>query len=120
MKKLLIVCSVIIFMLCGCSNSSDNGLISYMDAKEKIINNNAILLDVRTIEEYNLEHIEGAILLDVNNINKEEVASVVSSFDTEIIVYCQSGNRSSQAKKLLEDLGYTNVYDLGAINNWKE
>lgn len=121
MKKILIFCCIMMFMICGCSNGSgNNGLISYMDAKEKIINNGAILLDVRTSDEYNQDHINGAILLDVNNINEEEVANIIDSFDTEIIVYCQSGNRSSKAKELLNDLGYNNVYDLGSIDNWEE
>ncbi|MCR3600461.1 rhodanese-like domain-containing protein, partial [Salmonella enterica subsp. enterica serovar Mbandaka] len=37
-----------------------------------------------------------------------------------VIVYCKSGNRSKKALKLLNDLGYENVYDLGAISNWKD
>ena len=37
-----------------------------------------------------------------------------------LIVYCRSGNRSSQAANLLEELGYTEVYDLGAMSNWEE
>ena len=40
--------------------------------------------------------------------------------DDVIIVYCKSGNRSSQALTKLTDLGYTEVYDLGAMSNWEE
>ena len=40
--------------------------------------------------------------------------------DNQIIVYCKSGKRSSEAKKKLEELGYSRVYDLGSIDNWKE
>lgn len=116
MKKLFIV-FLTLFLLIGCSNdNSDNGLISYMDAKEKIINENAILVDVRTEDEYNENHISGAI-----NIPLDSISGAVSlNQDTPIIVYCQSGNRSSQALIKLESLGYTDVYDLGSINNWEE
>lgn len=116
MKKLFIV-FLTLFLLIGCSNdNSDNGLISYMDAKEKIINENAILVDVRTEDEYNENHISGAVNIPLDSINE----AVSLNQDTPIIVYCQSGNRSSQALIKLETLGYTDVYDLGSINNWEE
>lgn len=117
MKKILVI--VLFCLVCvGCGKG--NGLISYLDAKEKIINNNAILLDVRTKEEYDVKHIEGAVLLDVSFISEETMAQISSDKDTEIIVYCQSGTRSSEAKRVLGELGYKKVYDLGSIDNWKE
>lgn len=118
MKKLLIIL-LGVFCLVGCS-SSDDSTVSYLEAKEKIINEGAILVDVRTEEEYNTEHIDGAVLLTLDTINEESVASVIENKDTPIIVYCQSGNRSGQALDLLKDLGYSEVYDLGAISNWEE
>ena len=42
------------------------------------------------------------------------------SLNTEIILYSNNGSRSSQAKELLKEYGYSNVYDLGAISNWNE
>lgn len=114
MKKLFIF--IILFLLVGCSSNEDsNGLISYMDAKEKIINEGAILVDVRTEDEYNSNHIGGAI-----NIPLDSISAVSLSKDNPIIVYCKSGNRSSQALEKLEALGYSNVYDLGSIDNWEE
>ena len=115
MKKLFILL-VGIFLLSGCSNESSNGLISYMDAKEKIINEGAVVVDVRTAAEYNENHIAGAI-----NIPLDSISGAVSlNPDKPIIVYCQSGNRSSQALIKLKNLGYSDVYDLGSIDNWKE
>lgn len=121
MKKYFIVL-LSIFLLVGCSSdkNSDSGLISYMDAKEKIINNGAILIDVRTEEEFNQKHIDGAVLLTLDTISDDSASEVIDSKDTPVIVYCRSGNRSSQAVTLLSDLGYTNVYDLGSIDNWQE
>ena len=120
MKKLFFVI-LCLFFIVGCSNNNtDNGKISYMEAKEKIINEGAILVDVRNEPEYRQQHIEGAVLLSLGNITEDSVEEIVDSKDSIIIVYCQSGNRSNQAVGLLNELGYTNVYDLGAMSNWEE
>lgn len=118
MKKFLII--ILCFIcLCGCSEKKDDNLISYVEAKEKIINEEAVLVDVRTEDEYNEEHIEGALLLTLDTIDEKSTASVIESKETVIIVYCQSGNRSHQALEKLESLGYTEVYDLGSMSNWQ-
>lgn len=116
---------IFIIMLClvGCSNndnSNNDENISYMEAKEMIINDNAILVDVRTQEEYDAGHIDGAYLLPVNSIDEDTAGEVISSKDSIVIVYCRSGARSSEAADKLKNLGYTNIYDLGSINNWEE
>lgn len=123
MKKLLII-TLCIFLLSGCgeaenTDSSDSS-VNYMEAKEKIINEGAILLDVRTKEEYNEKHIDGASLLPLDKIDIDSISQIVSEKDTPIIVYCRSGNRSQQAREKLIALGYSKVYDLGAMSNWKE
>ena len=121
LKKILLLSLCLLFVLVGCGNDdSKEGLISYMKAKELIINEGAVLLDVRTEDEYNENHIDGALLLTLDTITEETATALISDKDSEIIVYCRSGKRSSQAKSKLEDLGYTNVYDLGSIDNWKE
>ena len=78
---------------------------------------NSILLDVRTIEEYNDGHLEGSINIPYNEIETriKEISSI--NKDTKIIVYCKSGNRSSKAFDILKKLGYLNIYDLGSINS---
>ena len=65
MKKLFILVSIL--LLVGCS--SDSGKINYMKAKEYMINNSALIVDVRTEEEYNEGHINGAILFTLDTIN---------------------------------------------------
>ncbi len=122
MKKFFVV-SLCFVCLLGCSNtsSSDNdNLIRYMDAKEKIINDGAILVDVRSEEEYTKSHIDGALLLTLDTINEDTASAVIAEKDSVVIVYCQSGNRSQQAVEKLHELGYTEVYDLGSISNWEE
>ena len=123
MKKLLII-TLCIFLLSGCGEAentdSSDGSVNYMEAKEKIINDGAILLDGRTKEEYNEKHIDGASLLPLDKIDIDSISQIVSEKDTPIIVYCRSGNRSQQAREKLIALGYSKVYDLGAMSNWKE
>ena len=73
----------------------------------------AVLLDVRTPEEYRSEHIPGSKNIPLQAIDK--VASVAENKDTALYVYCQSGARSRQAAGLLKQMGYTNVNNIGGI-----
>lgn len=116
-KSLIIILCFICFV--GCASNKESS-INYVQAKEKIINEGAILLDVRSTSEYNEEHIGEAVNIPVDEITENSVKSLVNSVDDVIIVYCQNGIRSAEAMKKLNDLGYTRVYDLGAMSNWKE
>ncbi|WP_156366686.1 rhodanese-like domain-containing protein [Microbacterium sp. No. 7] len=73
-----------------------------------------IVVDVRTPEEYAAGHLDGAQLLDLTG---GDLAAAVPSLDpeAEYLVYCRSGNRSSQAVALLERAGFTDVTDLGSL-----
>lgn len=117
--KLLISSLIIITALMGCNQSK----IDYtsIDAEEirawQMDAVDFILLDVRTLEEYNAQHIVDAISLPLNELD-EKASSILQILDQPIVLYCRSGNRSAQAAKLLIEKGYTNIYDLGGINNW--
>lgn len=76
-----------------------------------------VLLDVRTLEEYNEGHIENAILLPDNEI-KEKAEITLYDKKEVILVYCRSGRRSASVAKQLIDMGYNNVYDFGGIIDW--
>ena len=73
----------------------------------------AVLLDVRTPEEYRSGHIPGSKNVPLQTIDK--AASVAENKDTALYVYCQSGARSRQATGLLKQMGYTNVHNIGGI-----
>lgn len=74
----------------------------------------AIILDVRTPEEFAAGHLDGASLLDFNG---GEVAAAIPDLDpeAEYLVYCRSGNRSAQAIALMEQAGFTNITNLGSL-----
>lgn len=85
---------------------------SMMDHDSEII-----LVDVRTLSEYQTNHIPGAILLPVGDIQSN--ASTVLSDKTKIyIIYCNSGNRSADASSQLSEMGYPFIYDMGGIIDW--
>lgn len=86
------------------------------EAKEMMIEGN-IILDVRTKEEYNQGHIEGAKLLPVDSIITGELEHLPNK-DQVILIYCRSGNRSAKAANYLANEGYANVYDFGGIIDW--
>jgi len=101
-------------------NGQENGYqkISPEEAKNKMeLDEDVLLLDVRTEQEYKEKHIPRSILVPVDQISMS-IEKVITDKNKEIIVYCRSGNRSKSAVNKLLKLGYTNVYDLGGINNW--
>ena len=80
-------------------------------------NKNAILLDVRTREEYASGHIEGSRNLPLDEIDK--VDSVIKDKNTPLYVHCLSGGRSARAAAYLRDKGYREVHDIGGIGSYK-
>ncbi len=108
--------SLLTFTACGKTISYTN--ISPKDALDVIKGDSkAVLIDVRTPEEFLVIRIPGSVLIPDYEI-KEKIADVVPDKDTTVIVYCRSGNRSRTAAKKLIDMGYTKVFDLGGIIDW--
>ena len=76
-----------------------------------------IILDVRTPEEFVEKHIPNAVNVPNETIGDDDIAELPNK-NQLILVYCRSGNRSKQASKKLVELGYTNIYEFGGINEW--
>ena len=117
--KTLLIFLVLVVLLVGCSSAeAEFGFMSAQDAYELITSGiDAIILDVRSEEEFLGGHIEGAVLLPVDEI-KDRAESVLVDKDELILVICRSGNRSQTASQELANLGFTNVYDIGGIMSW--
>lgn len=84
---------------------------------ENIIANGALIIDVRTKEEYKEGHIDGSLNLPLNDI-KKATSWLVKDIPT--ILICASGTRSEQAKKILESNGFAKVYNGGSWDNFGE
>lgn len=87
------------------------GVRSYLSTK------GAVLLDVRTPEEYSEGHIEGSKNIPLQNI--ELVKKVIPDKSTPIFVHCRSGGRSAQATNALLKMGYTKAEDIGGIMSYR-
>ncbi len=72
-----------------------------------------VLIDVRTIEEYNSGHIEGAVNIPLQDIVSGRVPKYTK--DAEIGLYCRSGGRSESAKLYLSRHGFSNVKNFGSM-----
>jgi len=77
----------------------------------------AVYVDVRTPEEYAAGHIPGAVNIEVSRIR--EAKKTLPDTGATYYVYCQSGIRSARACAVMQDMGYENVYDMGAITEWE-
>lgn len=126
MKKYMIIIGILLvvtILALGCSSNDEESeagvnTINAEEAMELMASGDGfILVDVRTQAEYDEGHIEGAVLLPLDQL---ETLSEEQLTDKEatLFVYCRSGSRSAQASQLLVDLGYQNVYDFGGIVDW--
>lgn len=94
-------------------------IISQEEAREMMLkDNDYIILDVRTEEEYFNGHIKGAINIPNEEIGHEEIKELPDK-NKKLLVYCRSGYRSKQAASKLAVLGYKEIYEFGGIITWK-
>lgn len=123
MNKRLIILLGICLLLVGCGKSKEiePGKIT-CDQMSTLMSGEVkpVLIDVRTKEEYDEGHLDGAINIPVDSVGEEvPMNKSINPIDTPVIVYCKSGKRSAQAYETLKEAGYKKIYDLGAMNNCK-
>jgi phage shock protein E len=75
-----------------------------------------LIIDVRTTLEWNMGHIDGAILIPYKQID-ERIGDVAQDKSQRIYVYCRTGHRAQIAKETLEKLGYKDVVNLGSFED---
>ncbi|MBE6370381.1 MAG: rhodanese-like domain-containing protein [Lentisphaerae bacterium] len=110
MKALLSILSGIILLgISGCCSTESK--IS--------MENNAVLLDVRTPEEHKNGYLEGAVLLPLADL-ESKISSKVSGKNTPIYIYCRSGRRAGTAVEKLKTMGYTDLHNLGGLKDARE
>lgn len=94
--------------------------IDYESAKTILKNDkNAILVDVRSPQEYKEGHLNGSINLPLYDLERDSDKLLQNKQNT-IILYCQSGNRSNKAVEILKTQGCTSLYQIeGGLDNMK-
>lgn len=90
------------------------GIPDKVKLKEKLVNG-AVLLDVRTIEEFNSEHVKGSINIPVSDLTHK---MKILNKDKTIIAVCESGARSANAVRFLKKYGFE-AYNGGGWSSFK-
>ena len=116
-RRLMILPLLILSLtITGCGES-----YSHMTQEEaqKFINSNpdAIILDVRTPEEYERKHIPNAILIPIDDLRQGDFSKLPDKNQT-ILIYCWTGRRAEDAAIILVEHGYTKVYEFGGLVDW--
>lgn len=104
----------------GCNDNDNIVSVSAPEFDTKIKTDSVQLLDVRTPQEYAEGHIEGALNINVQSDDFQQMAGKELSKDSTILVYCRSGRRSMDAAGILTRLGYRVINLKGGIIEWKE
>jgi len=126
---LFFVILIVVLIFASKPENSPSGFetVSVDEAREMLEKDDFFLLDVRTPVEFNESHIEGAVLIPLVNgyglnlgpdkLLEARINEVPKG--EKILVYCRTGRRSAVASQMLEDAGYTDVYNIGGgINEW--
>jgi rhodanese-related sulfurtransferase len=107
---------------CGGSTATDTQLeLTSVTDVQSIVESppaDLVILDIRTPEEYAAGHIAGAINIDYYAADFEQQLGELD-LDVPYVMYCNSGNRSSNALPVMDSIGFTEVYELdGGIQAW--
>lgn len=88
----------------------NSGITEYNEAK------NALLIDVRTPQEFREGHIPGAKNIPLQSIRS--IDSRIKNKERPVFCYCYSGSRSRSAVRMMQRQGYTNVHNIGGIASY--
>lgn len=119
-KVLSILLSLFGFVSCSHAQSDSIKTVSANEFAEIIKTDSVDLVDVRTADEFNAGHIDGAMNIDVLKNDFDSVATSTLPKEKTIAVYCRSGKRSMKAAKILAKDGYKVVNLRGGWMEWTE
>lgn len=108
MQRITFMTISLLFLIAQC------GPQRRVDFRAMVQNPNTVIIDVRTVEEFEAGHIPQSINVPLPEI--EQAAERLRGYDNVILI-CRSGNRSGQAKTILQTIGLRNVYNGGG---WEE
>lgn len=104
----------------GCSGQNDIKNITPQECNALLKESAIQLVDVRSAQEYEKEHLQGAILISLEDPNFKVQATQTLDKQQPVVLYCRSGKRSMTAANILANEGFTTVYNLkGGILEWQ-
>jgi rhodanese-related sulfurtransferase len=112
----------VVMLLAACGGDSSTGVLDTVPALEaaSVLDSrpDAVLLDIRTPQEFAEGRIAGSVNIDFYEADFRSRLDALDR-DTTYVVYCRSGNRSDSAMDIFTDLGFTSVYEVdGGIISW--
>ena len=122
-RSLFVLVLALSVLVTACSSDTTTQsieLVSPTEAAQVIADDPAglVVLDIRTPQEFNEARLADAVMVD---FYAEDFAAQLETLDKDVpyVMYCNSGNRSSDAVKTMKDLGFVEVYEIdGGIVNW--
>lgn len=121
MKKIVLILTVFLSAISvNAQQIQADGQKIDVNALIKKTSKSPILIDVRTPEEYREGTIPGAMSLNIHSDDFKRATEYLPK-EQEIIVFCQSGDRSNEAFEMLKSLGFKNISQLiGGYDVWRE
>lgn len=120
MKKLLISLLSILGFCCGCSAESIPDVKPAAFARMVKADTAAVVLDVRTPQEFDEGHLKGALLLDVKDSEAFDKGIATLDKNKHYYVYCRSGRRSMKACEIMKKKGFSVTNLDGGIIAWEK
>ncbi|MEY3407455.1 MAG: hypothetical protein RL038_516 [Actinomycetota bacterium] len=105
-----VVIAAAALVLSACSSNSADSPLSPEN------NQGTVVIDVRTPEEFNSGHVEGALNISVEDPNFQNLIATLDP-NADYLVYCRSGNRSAVAIDIMQSVGFTSLLDGGAFTS---
>ncbi|NNC50352.1 MAG: rhodanese-like domain-containing protein [Flaviramulus sp.] len=121
MKNILILFVIVAFTSCNGQVSKKINTIDLTKLNQDVIGKNVQFVDVRKANEYFEGHIDDAINIDVSNEANFKIAIEKLNKNQPVYIYCYSGGRSNKASKIMEELGFSTIYDFsGGWSTWSK
>ena len=121
MKKFLSAFALMIFivsMFTGCGEKATYKHVTFDEAQKVLADNpDGIIVDVRTVDEYEKKHIPHATNIPLENLREGKFEQIPDKNQT-LLLYCWTGRRAQDAAQVLVDKGYKKVYEMGGIVDW--
>ena len=95
--------------LSACSSTGENAPMAAVDFTA-----NTIVIDVRTPEEFDTGHLAGALNINWQGAEFMQAVDVLDK-SANYVIYCRSGNRAGQAIDMMTSMGFTNLTNLGSV-----